>query len=78
MGRQKNTAAGQRDGAPGQGQAEGYPSLGAVFAAIKREPDLKDTGVRRMQITTLATGEATYQILYVDSEEAVTGYLEKV
>lgn len=58
--------------------AEGYPSVRKVLYAIGKDPELPTTGIRRLEVNTFASGDATYRMWTVDSEEPQGGYLESV
>jgi hypothetical protein len=69
----------QREKRVGRGEAsllaEGYPTLAQVLRGILNDPNVPDTGVRRIEINAFASGDATYNVLTVDSFEAQGGYL---
>jgi hypothetical protein len=58
--------------------AEGYPNFKQVLSAIGRLDDLPTAGVRRIEVNTFASGDATYNVWVVGADEAVGGYLDSV
>jgi hypothetical protein len=56
--------------------AEGYPTLDEVIQALKANQDIRNEGVRRLELNAFASGDCTYQVWYVDREEAIGGYSE--
>jgi len=55
--------------------AGGYPRLVLVLAVINSLEDIPDEGVRRLEVNTFASGDATYQVWTTDAEEARGGYI---
>jgi hypothetical protein len=58
--------------------AEGYPDFKKVLSAISQIQDLPEAGVRRVEVNTFASGDATYNMWVVGADEAIGGYLESV
>jgi hypothetical protein len=58
--------------------AEGYPNLHDVLTLMAKDEELPVRGVRRIEVNTFASGDATYQVWVVGADEAVGGYLESV
>jgi hypothetical protein len=57
--------------------SEGYPTLGLVLQAVHAHDEVRSTGVRRVEVNCFASGEATFNVTYVDEDEPVGGYLDK-
>jgi hypothetical protein len=55
--------------------AEGYPDLDKVLRAISNDPELPKRGIRRIEVNTFASGDATYQVYVTGADEGVGGYL---
>jgi hypothetical protein len=73
---EENTANGP--GTEVEDLAQGYPDLTQVFAAIPQQDDVRTTGVRRLEVNCFASGDATFNIFYVEQEEPVGGYITDV
>lgn len=52
-----------------------YPNLSQVLTRIQQEPEIPKEGVERVEVTCLASGEATYRVWAARAEEPVGGYL---
>lgn len=55
-----------------------YPSFSKLLRKILEEVELPDAPVERLEVTCLASGEATYRIWSARAEEPEGGYLSKV
>ena len=55
--------------------ADRYPSLDRVIQALKDDVDIPDGPVERVEMTFLASGEATYRVWTARAEEPAGGYL---
>jgi hypothetical protein len=55
--------------------AEGYPTLTELLRKLNNEENVRDVGVRRLDLNLFASGEATYNVWYVDAEEPEGGYI---
>jgi hypothetical protein len=72
----KTDAAGEKRNGGSQ-LSEGYPSLAKVLHAVGQDKEIPNVGVRRVEVSTFASGEATYKVVSVDSEEEIGGYLSR-
>jgi len=52
-----------------------YPDFADVLAALQEAEDLPDGPLERVEITTLASGEATCRVWTPRAEEAIGMYL---
>lgn len=51
-----------------------YPDLTAVFQKVLAEDDFPEGAIERIEVTGLASGEATWRVWPARSEEHVGGY----
>lgn len=54
--------------------ADRHPSLRKVLSRIASDKNIPDTGIERVSVEVLASGEATYKVRMVGSDEDVGGY----
>jgi len=55
--------------------ADRYPSLEHVVAALLADENIPQTAIEKVEITCLASGEATYRVWAARAEEPEGGYL---
>lgn len=55
---------------------EGYPNLDDVLAAILDDPKVENGPVARLEVHCFASGDATYRVFQVGSEEPEGNYLD--
>lgn len=55
--------------------ADRYPSIKEVFAVVLDRLGEEDSPVERVEVTALASGEATYRVWPAREEDPETGYL---
>lgn len=72
------TKSSQEGGQGRPANSEGYPSLAKVMSAIQQDPEIPNFGLRRLELNTFASGEATYKVWTTDAEEEVGGWIESV
>jgi len=51
-----------------------YPTLRKVLHAVANDPQTPEGQVERVEITALASGEATYRVWEPRAEEPIGGY----
>ena len=56
--------------------SEGYPNTTEALRAILQEEDLPDGGIRRLELNLFASGEVTWRVHRLDSDEPDGGYLK--
>jgi len=52
--------------------------LRKVLKAIGDAEDIPQTGIRRVEVNTFASGDATFNVYIVGEDEAVGGYLDNL
>lgn len=52
-----------------------YPNIEDVFAKVVQRLENPEAPVERLEVTSLASGEATYRVWTARAEEPETGYL---
>ena len=52
-----------------------YPDFAKVLRGLLNEAEIPDGPVERIEVTTLANGEATYRVWAARAEEAVGGVI---
>jgi hypothetical protein len=68
----------QSSATSGPDLAEGYPTLAQVLRGISNHENVPDEGVTRVEVNTFASGDATFRVWVVGSDEAQGGYLEQL
>lgn len=52
-----------------------YPALEDIFAKVLERLDVPELTVERVEVTALASGEATYRVWPAREEDPETGYI---
>jgi hypothetical protein len=68
----------QHDATVGEDLAEGYPTLARVLRGVLNDDRVPDVGVRRIEINTFASGDATYNVWLLGHDEPEGGYLDEL
>lgn len=66
------------DQTPSDHNTDRYPNVEDVFALILEEEDLPPGPIERLEVTCLASGEATYRVWEPRAEEPTGGYFSEV
>lgn len=56
--------------------AAGYPTLTDILTAIPQQDDVRDVGVRRIDLYGFASNEATFNVWYVGADEPLGGHID--
>jgi hypothetical protein len=59
-------------------EVDRYPELKKVLQAVSDAQDLPEGPIERLEVTCLASGEATYRVWAARAEEPEGGYLPNV
>lgn len=62
-------------GAQNDFDADHYPSIADVFAVVLERLDDPNAPIDRVEVTALASGEATYRVYPARAEEPDMGYI---
>jgi hypothetical protein len=54
---------------------DNYPGIREVFDRVLDQDELPEGDIERVEVTCLASGEATYKVWAARAEEPATGYM---